>query len=309
MPYLSPDRSDPTTHRFAGVAAVATAVAGLSLGSTMVKSSGSPGSVMAFWRLLLAAMIWAVVLAVRRVRPTWQHIKSVVPIGALFGINLLCFFAAVQTTRIAHAEFIGALSPVMILPVAALLFNEHVQPKVLACGAVALSGVALILLSAGGTTNWQGNALALAAVSTWAVYLLLTKKVRQSIDTSVFMLLMSIGAGLVAVPLALRSGKILEPSTKGWILIVAMALMSGVLGHGLYAWAQGRIALSTMALMQVSQPGLSTFWSWAILHETVRPVQFVGMAVVMMAAAAIALLSTRPRRTSARPLTKKSSSE
>ena len=62
VPTLS-RRHRPATMR--GVVAILIAFAGLSLGSTMAKSSGSPGPVVAFWRFLIGAAIWHLFIAIR----------------------------------------------------------------------------------------------------------------------------------------------------------------------------------------------------------------------------------------------------
>ena len=68
-----PDRSTHSSHSMrpattSAVLAVLVAFGGLSLGSTMAKSSGSPGPVVAFWRFLIAAVLWHAFIAIRGAR-------------------------------------------------------------------------------------------------------------------------------------------------------------------------------------------------------------------------------------------------
>src|SRR5215216_6530617 len=93
--------------RSLGVAAVVLAFAGLSLGSTIAKSSGSPGVVVAFWRFLIGAVVWNAWVGIRGVRTgtrrsvearAWR--AAALP-GVVFGVNLACFFSGATRTPIA----------------------------------------------------------------------------------------------------------------------------------------------------------------------------------------------------------------
>jgi drug/metabolite transporter (DMT)-like permease len=276
--------------RALGVGAVALAAIGLSLGSTMVKSSGSPGPVVAFWRLFIGSFLWMLVLAVTRTSFSKKDFRTTAPLGVLFGVNLCFFFTAARLTRVAHAEFIGTLTPVIIVPFAARRYKEKVSRLVIVCGSIALCGVAFILLSsAKGSTNWLGNLMALGAVITWAIYLIISRTVRTRVNTLRFMTGMTIAAAVTALPFAASTHRLFDVSTKGWVLIGVMAVSSGMVCHGLYAWSQRVVPLSTIGLMQLAQPGLSTMWARIFLHETVRPLQVLGMAVVLIAVAFIAV--------------------
>jgi drug/metabolite transporter (DMT)-like permease len=276
--------------RVIGIAAVAVASLGLSLGSTMVKSSGSPGAVVAFWRLAIGSVLWALVLVVTRTSFTRRDFRATAPLGVLFGINICFFFTAARLTRIAHAEFIGTLTPLIVVPVAARKYKEKIGGFVIACGALALCGVTFILLtSARGSTNLVGDLMAVGAIVTWATYLIKSKAVRLHVSTKRFMTGMTIAAAFTALPIAFTTHHLFDVSKKGWILIVVMAISSGMVCHGLYAWSQHVVPLSTIALMQLAQPGLSTIWARIFLHESVRPVQIFGMAAVLIAVALIAV--------------------
>ena len=279
----------------AGTIAVLIAVVGLSAGSTMVKKTGSPGAVVAFWRLLIGALLWQIVLIVTRTKLTFVTWRKVAPAGALFGVNLVCFFSAVTLTRIANAEFIGTLGPAIVVPVAAIALRERVAMRTVVLAGVALCGVGLVVFGSGrgGGHRLIGDAFALAAVITWAAYLLFTKHVRVGVDTKAFMSVMTAVAAIVVLPFALRTGKMSEVTAKGWVLIVAMAVTSGMISHGLLAWAQGKVPVSTISVLQLAQPGIATTWAFLFLDQRVKAVQLVGMAIVVVAVAFVALGNAR----------------
>jgi drug/metabolite transporter (DMT)-like permease len=281
-------------HRHAGVAAIGVALFTLSWGSTIVKETGSPGSVVAFYRLTIASVVWHVILRARGMKLTRRHWRAVAPAGVLFGVNLVCFFTAVRLTRIANAEFTGTMAPALVVPFAAWRLKERVALRTIGLGVVALAGVSLILLTAAkGGSSRRGDLLAACAVVSWSTYLLVTKRTRRGIDTNVFMAVMSTVAAAVVAPVAVASGQLGAVSTKGWVLIALMVVTSGMLAHGLLAWSQQRVPVSTISIMQLAQPGMSTLWAFLVLDESVRGIQLVGMAVVLVAVGFIAREAAR----------------
>ncbi|MCU1393962.1 MAG: hypothetical protein JWM34_2390 [Ilumatobacteraceae bacterium] len=291
------------TRRASGALAVVLAFAGLSLGSTMAKATGAPGAVVAFWRFLVGAALWHVLIAVRGVRrggprvitaQVWR--QALVP-GIAFGVNLSCFFSGADRTPIAHAEFISALAPLIMAPLAARLLRERVEQFVVVCGVVAIVGVALILgHGAGGGTSLFGDALVVMSMLAWVVYLLRSKSARRTIDTPSFMAAMSTVACLTTLPLAMASAgspsAMVTLGAKAWLLVALLGIVAGMVSHGLIAWAHDRVAVGTISILQLGQPALGAVWAAMFLGESVVAVQVLGMLVVLVAVGAIAWRST-----------------
>ncbi len=282
--------------RVGGIVGIGFAVVALSAGSTMVRSTGSPGAVVAFWRMFVAAVLWHAILLVTKQRLTVAALKKSAPAGLFFGLNLTLFFTGVTKTRIANAEFIGTLAPLLVVPFASWRLGERVKPAVIAAGGAALTGVALILFLADrdvvGSHSWVGDVACIGAVITWSSYLFATKSVRQDLGVGPFMAAMSAVAAVVVFPFAASTGKLGDVSTKGWVLIAVMCVTSGLISHGLIAWAQRSVPVSTISLMQLAQPGFAVICAWVFLHEHVNAAQLVGMVVVVVAVGAIARMST-----------------
>jgi drug/metabolite transporter (DMT)-like permease len=279
-----------------GVPATLLAIVGLSMGSTLVKKVGAPGPVVAFWRLAFGTVIWQVILAVQHKRVTRVELRRVAPAGLLFGIDLVLFFSAVRLTRVANAEFIGALTPVFVVPLAAMMFHEQLRWAATAFGAAALGGVALILFASrsSGGHKLIGDVLAVAAVLSWVCYLLIAKRARATVDTDVFMGTVAAIATVVVAPFALATGKIASMTAGGWLLTLTLAFLSGTFAHGLLAWAQRHVDVGVISILALGQPGLAAFWAFVLLDETVRGVQIVGMVLVMVSLGAFTL-TARPR--------------
>lgn len=309
----SPGRERVAPALGAGVLAVVVAFGGLSVGSTLAKSSESPGVVVALWRFAIGALLWHAIVAVQARRAgraaaapsqsSWAPMSSAaawrlatLP-GIAFGVNLSCFFSGVERTPIAHAEFISACAPLILVPLGAWRLRERVPRHVLVWGAVALGGVALILASkSSAATSVPGDLMVAGAVLAWVGYLLLAKSARQRVGTAEFMAVMSTAAFATTLVITLvTSGpaEVFALSGKGWLVVTVLAITSGVVSHGLIAWAQQRVAVGTVSMLQLAQPALGVLWAATFLGESVRPVQLAGMALVLAAVATIAHRTAR----------------
>jgi drug/metabolite transporter (DMT)-like permease len=299
-PLVPPARADTTR----GVIAVLVAFVGLSLGSTLVKSSGSPGPVVAFWRLLIGAALWHVFIAIMRARHGSSRTvdarawRSATVAGIAVGLNLSFFFSGVIRTPIAHAEFVNALTPLVLIPLAAHRLKERVHRYVVISGVIALSGVVLILSQAPAAgASYLGDFLVICSMVAWVFYLMKAKVARAQVSTTRFMAVMSTAACVTTLPIALVSAggpaSLVALSTKGWVLVAALAIMAGVVSHGLIAWAQRRIPVGTISMLQLGQPALGVLWAATFLGESVKPIQLLGMAIVVCAVGTIAWRSTQ----------------
>jgi len=286
-----------------GLLAVLGADVSFSISSTLVKWADTPGAVIAFWRMVGAVIVWWAVIGVRRVTtgtppPSATTWRSVLPAGLFFGVNISLFFTAITKTSIAHAEFITSLAPFALVPVGALLFGEQPRWRALRWGAVSLVGIAIVLAfgPANGDASVGGDALVVVVVGTWVGYMITGRRARASVDVVDFMATMMPIGLLTAVPMALllAADDIFPLSAKAWAASAMLTVLTGVVAHGLIAFAQREVDVGTISVIQVSQPALAVGWAMLLLREDVRAAQVPGMALVLLGLLAFTLASRRP---------------
>lgn len=276
--------------RLIGLGAVVLAVFSFSISSSIVKWAGTPGSVLAFWRLLGSVGAWWIVIGVRRrvsgaPAPSAATWKSVLPAGLFFGFNISTFFVAIGKTSIAHAEFLTSLTPFVLVPAGFVVFRERPNWRALCWVIPALCGLAIVLFtgpSSSGATP-TGDLLALLVVVTWVGYLLTGRRARASVGVIDFMSTVMPLALLSATPVALlQAGDELWPvSARGWLVIAVLTVLTGMLAHGLIASAQRAVPVATIGIVQVMQPALAVCWAFVILGERIRWSQVPGMVLVI----------------------------
>lgn len=279
-----------------GLTTMLVAVLAFSSSSSIVRLVDASSTTVAFWRMAIAVVMWHGWMAVRRIRITPAQWKRAILPGVAFGLNITLFFTAITKTSIAHAEFIGGLTPLLVVPIGAKLFGESIAAKALGWALVAIVGTALVLFNGPSSSSATvgGDAITFLAVGTWTSYILFTKANRGDMDTTRFMGAVSpIAALAVIAPIAIASGNVLEVPARGWIYIVTLAGLTGVLSHGLVVFAQHHLPVTTIVILQVAQPALAVGWAFMLVDERVDGWQVVGGVIVVVSLALFVITSRR----------------
>ncbi len=287
--------------RTVGLLAVFGAVVCFALSYSVLKWPKVPGAVVAWWRLVGSSIMWWIVLLVRRARtgrplPTRATWKRTVAPGLLFGINISVLFTAITRTSIAHAEFIAAMLPFVMIPAGFTLFGERPKWRALMWGTLSLVGIAIVLFLGPkkGVATLNGDLLAVLGLASLSSYLLASKHARgahggEGVDTWEFMAIVMPVALITATPVAFSiAGDEMWPlSGKTWAAAAIMSVLTGMVAHGMLAFAHRIVPIATMSTIQVSQPAFSVFFAWLFLEESIRAVQIPGMALVMIGMALV----------------------
>jgi drug/metabolite transporter (DMT)-like permease len=271
-----------------GIAAVLMANVFWSFGGVLGKATGVGGVVLSFWRMWVATLIMVVVCRVMHRMPTRADLRAAAPLGVLFGLNICAFFVTLEYVSIAVALIIGALTPVVALPIAVVWMGERLTPVKLGCAVVAVAGVVVAVLAApspedGSSNQAIGYVWAVVSLLVWVAYLLLGKRVRERVETVPFMFVMSfLGALTVSGLVLVTRADLGRLQGIGWLWVVLLAIGPGLTGHGLVAWAHPRVDSSVSSLLIQAEPVGASIAAWVFLGERVSPVQALAMGVVLV---------------------------
>ena len=190
--------------------AVVGLVIAFSLSSTLVKRAETPGVLVAFWRMSVVSVVWNLYLRSTGRRVTWRHVRQAFVPGVFFGLNLAAFFSGATHNSVANAALIGSLSPFLIVPLGAVLFQEYINPRALVFALVAFGGAVIVLFSAppNGDASLLGNAFGVLAMLLWTGYVVSTRHFRRDMDVATFMATVSPIAAVSVLPLALANGDV-----------------------------------------------------------------------------------------------------
>jgi drug/metabolite transporter (DMT)-like permease len=272
------------------------AVLTFSASSTIIRKSGAPGPTIAFWRMLGSSMVWTALLRVREGRfVTVEEWRRATVTGVVLGANILLFYTAATRTSVANVEFIAALAPLVLMPAGAVFFHEKVDRRAALFGLISIGGLALVLFNAPkrGAATWFGNGLAVLSLGTWCGYLLASRQLRRGMSVATLMASALPIATLTTLPVVLIKGDIDEFDGRSMVYIVILTLLTGVVAHGLIVFAQRKVPIGIMSLMQVGQPALAVVWSAAFLSQSLRALQILGMVLVVFGLAVVVVQTQR----------------
>jgi probable blue pigment (indigoidine) exporter len=280
-----------------GVLAASSAVVVWGVSSVAIKQvDGLNGLGVACYRIWLGAFVVTLVFLASGGRVTRTMLRASLWGGLTFTADLVLFFCAVQETSIANATIIGALQPLLVLAVASRLFGERARLTELAWGAVAVVGAALVVLGGdgGGANSTWGNLLAVGALVAWTAYFVCTKTARQELSAFEYLTGMAIVAAVAVLPLPLLfEGTLGTTDLNGWLIIVYLTVVNGLLGHFLMAFAHGHATLLTVSLLTLAIPVFAAAGAALWLDESLTGIQIGGMAVVLVALGLVSLSTAR----------------
>jgi drug/metabolite transporter (DMT)-like permease len=281
--------------RTLGAIAVAITILVFSFASTLVKRADTAAELVAFWRMVITSLVWnAIVLASGR-RPSWRSIRMAALPGIFFGLDIAFFYLGATHNSVANAEMISATTPFIVVPIGARFFGERLHSRALFFALLAIGGVAIVLFSApaNGDASVRGCIFGVIALCCWAGYISGTRRLRGEMDVASYMAAMTPVATLAVLPLALLHGDMLSITRHGWMYVVLLTMMTGVLAHGLMVFAQSTIPIGSIGIAQIAQPALAALWSFLLLDEVLHGWQLVGMLLVLVGLLGFVLLNQR----------------
>jgi drug/metabolite transporter (DMT)-like permease len=244
-----------------------------------------------FWRFLLALPILALWAGLSRPIPSVRQTGWVLLAGILFGIEVSLWGAALGLTTVTNATLLANLTPVFAALFGWFLFRERLSLPAMAGVAISLAGAVLLAIAraraaAGPTgdseTGWIGDALGLCAAVGYAGYLLILRMLGKQVNVGAVMFWATIGAGLVALTLALIFHEPLLPRTlNGWLILLGLALIVQVGGQGLIAYGVGRLPIVASTVLLWMQPLVAAALSWMLFSEALGPMALMGAALVL----------------------------
>ena len=249
----------------------------------------------AAWRMGLAVPALAVWARATRKGPSasphlWAAAIPLVLAGLAFSVDVGSFHLAIFGTKVANATFIGNVAPILTVIGGALFFAEHPPWRVWLALAVALVGAWVMAGMAAPAAVGAGDAFALLAACAYAGYLLIIKRLRNTLDAPTATLWSAAVSAIALTVAALMRGETMIPSTLvGWAAVVLLGFGSHAMGQGLTSLAIGRTPVGVVALVLLAQPPFSALLAWGVLGEAMTALQMAGGAIILAA-----VLMSRP---------------
>ena len=282
--------------RLAGVAyilASAVAFGALAIFARQAYADGVDTVTLLALRFAIAtAFLVAACLAMRVTWPRGADLGILVALGAIgYAGQAASFFTALTLAPAGLVALLLYLHPAIVAVLSAWRGHEKLATPTIVALAVALAGMALTIVPALGgeaAARPAGIALGVLAALIYAVYIVVSSGVASRVDPLAMATVVIAGAGALVVALALARGPTWPSSPAGWLVVVAIALVSTV---GAITWffaGLKRIGPTRASTLSTVEPAVTVVLAALVLDERIAPVQLLGGALIL---AAVVLLA------------------
>ena len=216
--------------------------------------------------------------------------------GALLGLcgyaaEAGLFFGSLTRLDASMASLVLYIYPALVLAGAAALGRDFIDRRRATALAVALAGVALVLVGGDpGRLDALGVLMALAAAVGYAGYILGSHKAAEGTTPLAFAAAVCTGAANAFLLAGLVLGELdLGFAATGWVWIAALALVSTVLAITAFLEGLQRVGPGKAAIISTVEPPFTVALAALCFGERLGPVQLLGGALVLSAVAVLQL--------------------
>jgi drug/metabolite transporter (DMT)-like permease len=159
-----------------------------------------------------------------------------------------------------------------------------------ACVALTIAGVAVVILGSTGAPEWNpmGDALAMLSVFLFTAYFLVSKQARATVGTLEYMAIVHLSAAICVTPFAVgHPGALVSFDPTDVAIVLFFALVSGTAGQMVIGWAHRYVDVTLSSQMMLAVPVVAAITAWLLLGESLGPVQVIGSALTLVAIGAM----------------------
>lgn len=267
---------------FAGVFALSTS-------AIFVKLADAPSSVIAFYRLLLAALILLPFLLCSRERrmevaairkSQWLRIAGA---GLCLALHYVLWFESLRFTSTASSTVIVCLQPLFSILLERIALKRKTAPLALVGCGIALVGSFIIGFGDFRISGMSllGDVLALVAAAVIALYFFLGQSVRREISAVTYSVLgyFTSAAALLVYTLLLGESFV-GFSSQTWRSFAGLAVICTIGGQFVFNLLLKKVPASAVTMSILGEPIGTCVLAYFILGEGVGAQQLAGIAVI-----------------------------
>ena len=261
----------------------------IAFSAIFVVQASAPGTVSAFYRMAVSAVLVALPFASRARREEEAFpatgIKLALLGGVLFALDV-AFWATGITLGGASIPTLMANTAPLWVGLGAMIFFKERQPRLFWVGlAIAMTGAAVVL-SAGTIRASEiglGTFFGLLAAVFYGAYYLVTQRGRAHLSTlTYFWISTATAAGSLLLINLLLGQPLTGYSAQSYIYFLALGVVAQTLGWLTINYAQGYLPASIVAPTLLGQPVLTAVLAVLLLGERFTPWQVIGGFLVLL---------------------------
>jgi drug/metabolite transporter (DMT)-like permease len=237
--------------------------------------------------VIAGALLTLVMLALRRPWPRGRVLAMAIGMGAIGYVGQsFSYFSALNYAAVGLVGLLLYAYPTLVCLLSAILLGEALTARKVVLLVVSFAGLALMLGGGGGTA--MGIALGLAAAFIYSIYIIVGARELGGADSLGVAAVVSLSAAAVFAASALVTPMQLPGAWWSWAAASALALFTVIAMCAFFAGLK-RVGPSVSSIISTMEPVVTVALAWLILGETLAPLQLLGGALVLAAAARLAV--------------------
>lgn len=284
--------------------AIIIGVLAISTSAVLVKLVGNaPSSIIANYRLLLAALLMAPIIVLRH-RQEFRLLDKkdwilVIFAGGFLSVHFILWFGSLNYTSVASSVVLLTVQPIFAFIGTYFIFRERFSPGTIISMLIAIFGIYIV-----GWGDFQvndkalfGDILALLSAIAATLYFLLGQKVRKKVSFMTYSFIAyGIGSGFLIIYNFFQNNDFFGYPTNYWLIFIALAVFPTFFGHALFHWALRWLSISTISLGVIFEPIISSLLAYLVLGEQVTPTQLLGGTIIIFGLFLFIVSTSRKRR-------------
>lgn len=251
-----------------------------------VRWTDIPGPASAFYRMLVPALVLLPTHFLDRERKSvGSRTLWIIALGGLFfALDLALYNTSILKTSAANATLLGNNTPIVVGLLSWLVFRRRPAAAFWLGLMLAVSGTFVIVWADLGkhVRFGVGDLMSLGAAACFAVYLMVTERVRTTTGTLTFLRLAMVAStlALLAINLLLDVSLRLPHGRTLWA-VLGLGLISQLGGYLALTYALGHLPATITSITLLTQGPLTAVLAALLLGEPLSAAQIVGGTLVL----------------------------
>lgn len=257
----------------------------------MAQDEGVLSPAIATLRMLLATLILTPFVwryhahTLRALTP--QQVLLAAAAGTIVALAFMAFIFSLQYVSVLVNNVLDGTSPLWVAIFEVLLLKQRfVRQTWLGLGLALIGGLIIALAGSSGALIGEnpalGSLLALTSACCFSLYLVIARKVRESLPFLPYIWLVFFFATGVALLITLLSGTALTGySAKGYFWVLMITLIPQLIAHSAFNYVVKYLSATYISILGQAGVIMAAVFALIFFHEVPGPAQIVGGAIIL----------------------------
>ena len=269
-------------------------IIGVSFAAVIIKTCTAEPLIISFYRLLFTTLLLVpfIIFAPRIRKQIFKITKKeffiMLIIGIILALHFTFWITSLQYTTVASSVILVTAHPILVAPLSYFFLKEHVSKVNIIGIGISLFGVFILLFGnfshTFDNTSLFGNTLAILGGIAAGLYILGGRFMRRTVSVVIYAVIVYAIATIVLLSfITISKIELISLTQQDFILILIMAIVSGVGGHTLYNWSLAHVRASLASVALLGEPIGSALLAYLLpwINEIPTEWTFIGGSIVL----------------------------